>query len=528
MSNILKKKNLFLIFLIIYFFIGSFLSLTNGITSDEFHEQLNWEVNFSAIKSILNSGNYQELLDYGDRYHGIGFHYISQPIQIIFNKLAANLNDLTYFGGYLVSKHLAVFFIFFLSGIFFYLLSYKIVNNINFAYLSTLLYLLYPYLFGHAQFNPKDIPFLSFWIINTYFSLKITEDYYNDKKIKITQLIFLSFLTAFLISIRVVGIIILLQFLVSIIVLFNIKKISINNFIKKNLIIFFYYLFFLLFFTYILNPILWHNPLEIINSINWMSKYFNDVCTLTLGDCMRSLSLPSSYYFIWLFFKLPIIVLLGLIIFPFVEKEILNNHLSSIYYLTLLISFFLILFIFIITNVAVYDELRHVIFLVPLIFLIGLTNLFYFNRRLFNTLSVLTIVFFIIENFSLNPYQYTWLNSFAKFTNIEKNFEIDYWGVSNKSLAKKINEYSEKNSINKNICVYGDIFAKELLKNKNFKCFKTYSELDDAYYRPFFVYKNLRNVKRSNPKDCKLIWDETYKYKFYKKKISVGTAWFCN
>ena len=28
-----------------------------------------------------------------------------------------------------------------------------------------------------------------------------------------------------------------------------------------------------------------------------------------------------------------------------------------------------------------------------------------------------------IENFSLNPYQYTWLNSFAKFTNISKNFE---------------------------------------------------------------------------------------------------------
>ena len=35
-----------------------------------------------------------------------------------------------------------------------------------------------------------------------------------------------------------------------------------------------------------------------------------------------------------------------------------------------------------------------------------------------------------------------------------------------------INEYAEKNSINKDICVYGDIFAKHFLISKKFKCFK--------------------------------------------------------
>ena len=80
-----------------------------------------------------------------------------------------------------------------------------------------------------------------------------------------------------------------------------------------------------------------------------------------------------------------------------------------------------------------------------------------------NLCKIVKIIGFIIENVSLNPYQYTWLNSFAKFTDIQKNFEIDYWGVSNKNLTKKIIEYSEKKSINKNTCVYGDIFAKETL-----------------------------------------------------------------
>ena len=524
----LKKNYQFFIFLFFYFLIGGFFSITNGITSDEFAEQQNWQINISAIISFLKSGNYENLLNYGDRYHGIAFHYISQPIQFLLHGLVSEINGLSKFGGYLVSKHLAVFLIFTISGVFFYLLSFKLTANKNFSLISTILYLLYPYLLGHAQFNPKDIPFLSFWLINSYISLTIVESLFKDEKINKYKLLTLSFLTAFLISIRIVGVIILLQYVIGIIVLFNIKKIEIKNFIIKNFSISFLFIISLLLFIFILNPIFWHNPLEIVNSINWMSKYFNDICTLTLGTCMRSLNLPSSYYFIWLFFKLPIIVILGISLFPFVEKKIFNDKSRCIYYSTLLISFFVILFIFILKNVAVYDELRHVLFLVPIIFLLGLVNLYYFNIKIFNILGIAVIFFFIMENISLNPYQYTWLNSFAKFTDIEKNFEIDYWGVSNKNLSKKIVDYSNNNLVDENICLYGDIFAKELITNKKFSCFKRYNQLDAAKDRPLFVYKNMRQVKRSNPKDCELIWNETYKYSFYDKKISVGTAWFCN
>ena len=319
-----------------------------------------------------------------------------------------------------------------------------------------------------------------------------------------------------------------MQYIISIIVLFNIKKIDFNIFFKRNFFLFITFTVFLFSFIYVLNPILWHNPLELLNSINHMSKFFLDVCTLTLGNCMKSLNLPSSYYFIWLFFKLPIIALIGIAVFPIVEKKIFKEKHICIYYLPLLLTFFLILFIFIIKNVAIYDEIRHILFLVPIALLIGLTNLFYFNKKFFYGLGTLFIIFFAIENYSLNPYQYTWLNSFAKFTNIQKNFEIDYWGISNKNLTKKIAEYSRVNSINNDICIFGDRYSKEFLKNKNFNCFKNYSELDQFEIRPVFVYQNMRNVKRSDPKDCKLIWNETYNYTFYKKDISVGTAWFCN
>ena len=39
---------------------------------------------------------------------------------------------------------------------------------------------------------------------------------------------------------------------------------------------------------------------------------------------------------------------------------------------------------------------------------------------------------------------------------------------SYKNLAKKIIEYSEKNSISKDTCIYGDIYAKEFLTYKNY------------------------------------------------------------
>ena len=137
MSSIFKKQNFFYIFLTLYFFVGFFLSITNGITSDEFHEQLNWEVNLSAIISFFKNGTYENLLNYGDRYHGIGFHLLSQPIQLIISNFVSNFNNIGFFGGYLISKHPVVFLLFSVSGIFFYLLCFKIGRNLNFAILSS-------------------------------------------------------------------------------------------------------------------------------------------------------------------------------------------------------------------------------------------------------------------------------------------------------------------------------------------------------------------------------------------------------
>ena len=522
------KKILFYLLVILYLGIGIYLSITTGITSDESFEQLNWDKNVSGIISLLNFGHYDEFLRYLDKYHGIAFHYISQPIQFFLSNLVSNLNEVSNFGGHLMAKHSTVFLIFSLSGIYFFRLINKITQNLFFSYLSTSLYLLYPYLFGHSLFNMKDIPFLSVWLITTYYFLTIIEDIYFEKKLEYKKLIFISFLTAYLISIRILGILIFLQVLISLIILFNIKDIKLSSFIKNYYKKFSISLFMLVLFVYLMNPIFWLDPYEFVNSIKWMSNYFNNICTLTLGDCMNSLSLPSSYYFIWLFFKLPILIILGIITFPLVEKKIFKNDLHTIYYGTYCFSALAIVFLFILLRVNIYDEIRHIMFILPLLFLVGLINLFFINKKISSFLCILTVIFFVFENISLNPYQYTWLNSFAKFTKIEKNFEIDYWGVSGKNLSKKVIGYTRDNNLSKDICIYGDEFVKDYLIKHGFSCFKKYQQLDSAKVKPVLAYKNLRNAKRSDPRDCKLIWNETYNYTFYSKKISVGTLWRCD
>ena len=526
MKLYIKKISVFLAF--VYLVIGIYLSLNTGISHDEFHEQQNWTYNLQAVKDFVTTGDYSNFLSYKDRYHGIGFHYVSQPIQYLFAGLIAEILNVSEYGSLLISKHIAVFLIFFISGIFLFKIFKIISNDDNFAIISTGIYFLFPYLFGHAQFNPKDIPFLSVWIICTYYIIKVIQNINLNNNSTLRLLLLLSILTAFLISIRTLGLLVILQYLIFLIVYSETHNQNLFLLIKKNTKNIITFSISILFLIYIMNPILWHNPIEIINSIAWMGKYQQNICTTTLGKCMKALNLPASYYFIWLIFKLPIIVLFGLTLYPFIEKKLSKNIFSNFIIISLLITSFSILAIFIILKVAIYDELRHVMFLIPLIFIISLTCVYFFNKKIFMIFGILTSIFFVGENISLNPYQYTWMNSFAKFYDINKNFEIDYWGISNKSLSNQINKDYKSRGFKKEDCIYGGQYTDVFLYRHGFQCFKSYSELDSAKSKPYYVIKNVRNVKRSNPKDCKLIKNETFNYFFYKRSVNAGSLWFCD
>lgn len=524
----MKKKLFFSIILILsYLSLGFFLSINTGISHDEFHEQLNWIINFEAYKSILNLGDYNKLLNYNDRYYGIAFQFISQPIQYLIFNLVSYITESTNYASYLLSKHFVTFIIFSFSAYYFFRICLLISSSKAFSVLSAILYICFPYLLGHSFINPKDIPFLAFWLITTFYFLKILKRIYFDKTLFISNFLKIAFFTSFLISIRISGILILIEFFIGIILLLNIKKINFIKVFKDNIINIFYSCIVFLATLYFLNPIFWNSPIEILNSIKHMSKYFNNVCTLTLGKCEQSLILSPSYYFVWIFFKLPIISLIGILIFPFVEKKIIVKNFSLIVFLTLLISALSIIFLFIFRNVAIYDEIRHVMFIIPLILIPTFHNIFLLSKKLFFFLGFLSLIFFISDNLKLYPYQYTWLNEFSKLYDVNKNFEIDYWGVSNKNLQKQIIKMSETKKISNEVCVFGDGYTSAFLEKKGFECFKHYSEIDEPKPRPFVAYQNLRNLKRNDPFDCEKVHEESYNYFFSKQKIITGKVWYC-
>ena len=67
----LKTQISVLVILFLYILIGIYLSINTGISHDEFHEQHNWVINLNAIKSFITDRNYEDLLNYKDKYHGL-------------------------------------------------------------------------------------------------------------------------------------------------------------------------------------------------------------------------------------------------------------------------------------------------------------------------------------------------------------------------------------------------------------------------------------------------------------------------
>ena len=148
----------------------------------------------------------------------------------------------------------------------------------------------------------------------------------------------------------------------------------------------------------------------------------------------------------------------------------------------------------------------------------------------FNQLSLfIGLSLFVIASDTLEAANTVFLSNSIQFTNsLYKTY-----GQGNEGMTLK----SEKGYINldnQDIHLIGNVEAKFKLDGLNYSI-NSDSLISDllgksiySKEKTLFAYKNLRNVKRSDPKDCKLIWNETYKYSFYKKRISVGTLWFCD
>lgn len=187
-----------------------------------------------------------------------------------------------------------------------------------------------------------------------------------------------------------------------------------------------------------ITPMAWMDPLNfLVKSVSLMSKHEWNGCTLTAGGCVFVQSEDWSawrYLADWYSVQLPVAVLLGaigaIIIAPFRGAAHLTIA-ASLVFPVLLIT---------IANSHLYDGLRHVLFTIPLIFI--LATLFWHEASKVLGLRWLGVaaaglgMLFVWDNIRMFPYNYVSFNLPARQSIDQTRYLTDLWGFSLKEAAR--------------------------------------------------------------------------------------------
>jgi hypothetical protein len=377
-------------------------------------------------------------------------------------------------------------------------------------------FLLWPYLLGHALMNVKDIPFLCIWLACTHQLMRIFKIASTQKNFPMLGIAFLGALTGWLISIRVSGVLVFVQYFC-----FGLVLIAANwrtkpiNFCLQTFIYCFSVLILVTGITlYILYPILWHNPLELINAINYMGSHPWQGNTLTAGEFIEPKTRLIYYLYSWLLIKLPIAAILGLLVLPIAVYLIKRKgDISFRQWMTfgLLFSTAIILCVLIGRRVALYNELRQILFLFPLLLMVSIVSLFFLSRQLVLCILLASNIFMLIDDLNLHPYQYSYINEVRRHSQLGKSYETDYFGLSIAETARWLNQ-SKIDGTAQCLYVPSPHQWRYYLDPKKFPCLDGYPGDLSLIKTPFLFFVQPRGSARyPAPPWCALRYEEVRK-----------------
>ena len=527
MDNIYKHNYLFIIILIVTFLISFSIYKDFGISIDEESTRYHGLVSLNYIIEVFNFNfdpieNIKRLETYEYREYGVFFEILPALLENIFE--IKNYKEIFYF------RHLYVHIIFLISMIFFYRTILNLFNSFYLALSGTAILYTTPRIFAHSFYNSKDIIFLSMFIISIYFFCK----FFKNKTLYNT--IYLGLSLALLTSVRSLGFYFLIILSLFMLVELLDKKVRARNVIKLFLYLFSSYFLFL----YIFWPFLWESPLEnFLYALNSFSDYDWRGQVFYFGKFYEANSLPWHYIPVWILgtisipFSFLIIISILFLLIRF-SKRVLNidslgkrtTIWNSRIELTLLFNLLLVLSpitLIILKNSTLYNGWRHLFFILPSLTILCLGLIYYAkiilkkNKFLVICANFLLISIFLnnfINLIKLHPYQNVYFNFFLE-KEANKNFDIDYWGLSNKDALDRISLKSEANT---KVAVLGlanlEMSRKMLEKNKKNKIIivgENFKVADYIVSNSYFV---------SDPKSTKRY--EKPKYFNLQKEIKKG------
>jgi hypothetical protein len=520
--------------LLILAIVGVLISLKVGLSWDEDAEFLTYRMNMAAIAGLLggDSKPYIDLTQYFDRYYGIGFHLISHGIGGWMQGIFGDLLPYSVQGSRLIWAHAAVFLAFIGSGIIFRFCLVRLTGDQLISVLGMFAFLLWPYLFGHSMMNVKDIPFMCAWLCCTLQVLRIFQTPQFVTQALIGNFVLLGALTAWLISIRVSGILIFIQY-----AWFGLLFIALGNHVKTNNSFYlklgreiFVFVIAMIGALYVLYPITWHDPSEFLNAIRYMSSHPWLGNTLTAGELIEPKTRLLFYIGSWLAVKLPTFALVGLALTPLVlwkafsSKQFSSKH-SAL--LALLLSAVTILSILVLMRISLYNELRQILFISAILLLVAIAGFYYISRSLAIAVLILTIGAMVVDDIKIHPYQYSYVNEIARNVPKGKLFETDYLGLGVSETARWLNQ-SSVDGVSQCVYVPSAHLWKFEINPQKFPCVENFPGDLSLIKKPFLFFVQARSAPAfAAPPWCSLLHLESRSLPFSNTTLRMGELYEC-
>ena len=346
-------------------------------------------------------------------------------------------------------------FLFFQLGVYFlYRLSTRWMEP-NAALAAAALFAWQPMLWGHAFINPKDPPFLTFFLASVCLGFEMVDRLVEDVKPRISFVVLPAVFLGIATSIRVLGplagLLVFIYFAFSIFTHKN-RRGSVSPWLA-----FAAYGAIALLTMFLTWPYLWGSPVtRFVDVFRLMSDNPTNLSVLFEGNVYRAGDLPRRY--------LPVLLTTTLtepVWFLFIAGVVLGywklyadrstKRASNLVTASLTLSWFIILVLYVLLRKpAMYDGMRHFIFILPPVFIFsGFAFEFVFDlldRRfaiswLYAGTIFLLVLPGVIAIVQLHPYEYTYYNSFLGGTrDAFRKYETDYWLTCYKEAVENLNQ----------------------------------------------------------------------------------------
>lgn len=300
-----------------------------------------------------------------------------------------------------------------------------------------------PLLWGHAFINPKDIPFLTFFLGSVVFGFEMIDDWTANSKPGFDKILLASFFLGISTSIRILG-----PFAAILVILYAlIQGIRIPKLLKQSSI--WLYASIALLIAFISWPYLWLDPLnKFVEVFVFMSDNPTQLNVLFAGENYQADDVPRRYFPVLLAYTLtePTYLLIALGFFLGFRK---SDHKKRLV-LAILFSWFAIIFAYILLRrPAMYDGYRHFLFTLPPVFVFAgfaFEAIFPFLINKWQKIGVVLLVlaFGFIPMFKLHPYQYAYYNNFAGGVGgAFREYETEYWLTCYRESVLGLNQIAE-------------------------------------------------------------------------------------